>query len=178
MPGEKKVTITRVTSAEFIGRIEDLNNYDMIYMGLVADNLNYRDGHTVYNDWKMDGLKYSNVGDIVVINPKDVVNYWGYDMLKNGHAGLLDTDYINDGEALNTQLTLRGNGNNADYLTAPNTYRGSGNDITKQKVSELEDYIKAGFPVVFSDGFSAMIASIKVELMRITLITVQIFLIF
>ena len=152
-PEQKKVTITRVTSAEFIGRIEDLNNYDMIYMGLVADNLNYRDGHTVYNDWKMDGLKYSNVGDIVVINPKDVVNYWGYDMLKNGHAGLLDTDYINNGEALNTQLTLRGNGNNADYLTAPNTYRGSGNDITKQKVSELEDYIKAGFPVVFSDGF-------------------------
>ncbi|HRM97660.1 MAG TPA: DUF5057 domain-containing protein, partial [Agathobacter rectalis] len=101
-PEKKKVTITRVTSAEFIGRIEDLNNYDMIYMGLVADNLNYRDGHTVYNDWKMDGLKYSNVGDIVVINPKDVVNYWGYDMLKNGHAGLLDTDYINDGEALNT----------------------------------------------------------------------------
>ena len=152
-PEQKKVTITRVTSAEFIGRIEDLNNYDMIYMGLVADNLNYRDGHTVYNDWKMDGLKYSNVGDIVVINPKDVVNYWNYDMLKNGHAGLLDTDYINNGEALNTQLTLRGNGNNADYLTAPNTYRGSGNDITKQKVSELEDYIKAGFPVVFSDGF-------------------------
>lgn len=152
-PEEKKVTITRVTSAEFIGRIEDLNNYDMIYMGLVADNLNYKDGHTVYNDWKMDGLKYSNVGDIVVINPKDVVNYWGYDMLKNGHAGLLDTDYINNGEALNTQLTSRKNGNNADYLTAPNTYRGSGNDITKQKVSELEDYIKAGFPVVFSDGF-------------------------
>lgn len=152
-PEEKKVTITRVTSAEFIGRIEDLNNYDMIYMGLVADNLNYKDGHTVYNDWKMDGLKYSNVGDIVVINPNDYVNYWGYNMLKNGHAGLLDTDYINNGTALNTNLTLRGNGNNADYLTAPNTYRGSGNDITKQKVSELEDYIKAGFPVVFSDGF-------------------------
>ena len=49
----------------------------MIYMGLVADNLNYRDGHTVYNDWKMDGLKYSNVGDIVVINPKDVVKVIG-----------------------------------------------------------------------------------------------------
>ena len=57
----------------------------------------------VYNDWKMDGLKYSNVGDIVVINPNDYVNYWGYNMLKNGHAGLLDTDYINDGEALNTR---------------------------------------------------------------------------
>lgn len=42
----------------------------------------------------------------------------------------------------------------------------------------MEDYIKAGFPVVFSDGFSAMIASIKVELMRITLITVQMFLLF
>ena len=152
-PEKKKVTITRVTSAEFIGRIEELNNYDMIYMGLVADNLNYRDGHTVYNDWNMDGLKYSNVGDIVVIDPNYRVNYWNYDMLRNGHAGLLDTDYINNGEALNTQITSRGNGNNADYLTAPNTYRGSGNDITKQKVSELEDYIKAGFPVVFSDGF-------------------------
>ena len=122
-------------------------------MGLVADNLNYRDGHTVYNDWNMDGLKYSNVGDIVVIDPNYRVNYWNYDMLRNGHAGLLDTDYINNGEALNTQITSRGNGNNADYLTAPNTYRGSGNDIIKQKVSELEDYIKAGFPVVFSDGF-------------------------
>ena len=150
-PEQKKVTITRVTSAEFIGRIEDLNNYDMIYMGLVADNLNYRDGHTVYNDWNMDGLKYSNVGDIVVIDPGKKENFWGYDMLRNGHAGLLDTDYINDN--LNTNLTSRENGNNEDYLTAPNTYRGSGNDITKQKVSELEDYIKAGFPVVFSDGF-------------------------
>lgn len=122
-------------------------------MGLVADNLNYKDGYTVYNDWKMNGLKYSNVGDIVVINPNDWANYWGYNMLKNGHAGLLETDYINNGTALDTNLTLRKNGNNADYLTAPNTYRGSGNDITKQKVSELEDYIKAGFPVVFSDGF-------------------------
>ena len=153
-PEKKKVTITRVTSAEFIGRIEDLNNYDMIYMGLVADNLNYdKDGHTVYNDWNMNGLKYSNVGDIVVINPNDNKGYWGYDMLRNGHAGLLDTDYINGGDKLNTTLTLRKNGSNKYYITAPNTYRGSGNDITKQKVSEFEDYIKAGFPVVFSDGF-------------------------
>lgn len=155
-PEEKKVTITRVTSAEFIGRIEDLNNYDMIYMGLVANNLNYKDGHTVYNDWNMDGLIYSNVGDIVVINPRDEVNYWNYTMLKNGHAGLLDTDY--NGDTLNTNLTLRYDRwnrwkRNNSYLTAPNTYRGSGNDITMQKVSELEDYIKAGFPVVFSDGF-------------------------
>lgn len=40
------------------------------------------------------GLNTQNVGDIVVINPNDYVNYWGYNMLKNGHAGLLDTDYI------------------------------------------------------------------------------------
>ena len=153
-PEKKKVKITRVTSAEFIGRIEDLNNYDMIYMGLVADNLNYdKDGHTVYNDWNMNGLKYSNVGDIVVIDPSDDRGYWGEKMLRNGHAGLLDTDYINGGDKLNTTLTLRKNGHNKYYITAPNTYRGSGNDITKQKVSEFEDYIKAGFPVVFSDGF-------------------------
>ena len=28
-------------------------------------------------------------------------------MLKNGHAGLLDTDYINDGEALNTHAYIK-----------------------------------------------------------------------
>lgn len=70
-----------------IGRIEDLNNYDMIYMGLVADNLNYRDGHTVYNDWNMDGLKYSNVGDCCYKSER-CGKLLGYDMPKNGHVGL------------------------------------------------------------------------------------------
>ena len=65
-PEKKKVTITRVTSAEIIGRIEDLNNYDMIYMGLVADNLNYRDGHTVFYDWNKDGIKLSKERNKVV----------------------------------------------------------------------------------------------------------------
>ena len=162
-PDYENVKITCITSSEFIGRIEDLNNYDMIYMGLVADNLNYDQGHTVYNDWNMDGLIYSNVGDIVVINPADTANFWGYDMLRNGHAGLLDNDYINNGSSLNNNLTLRKSwqwlGNswrydyNQDYVTAVNTYRGSGNDITTQKVSELEDYLKAGFPIVFDGGF-------------------------
>lgn len=33
-PAEDKINITCVNSSEFIGRIEDLNNYDMIHMGL------------------------------------------------------------------------------------------------------------------------------------------------
>ena len=37
-PEKKKVTITRVTSAEFIGRIEDLNNYCLLYTSDAADD--------------------------------------------------------------------------------------------------------------------------------------------
>ena len=98
-PAEDKINITCVNSSEFIGRIEDLNNYDMIYMGLCWHNLNW--GHengnkewiSVYNDSSMNGLIYSNVGDIVVIDPSSISKDENGFTRSSGHAGLLDSDY-------------------------------------------------------------------------------------
>lgn len=145
-PSKENVTITRVTSSEFIGRIEDLNNYDMIYMGLVCDNNNKdENGNTVYNDSDMNGLIYTNVGDVAVVDPS---NY------KNGHAGLLENDYTHNGierTALDKTLTPLSDGNEK-YTQAINTYRYSGNDLTEKKKEQLENYVKAGYPLVLGKG--------------------------
>ncbi len=140
-PPEDKVNITYVTSSEFVGRIEDLNKYDMIYLGLSTGSVVNKDanGKTVYNDKKMDGLIYSNVGDVLVIPPV---------MDNNPHHGLLLNDYASDYN--NVTLTPRDDDN---YDSGLYTYRYSGNDISKENVEKLKDYIKAGFPVVVSDGF-------------------------
>lgn len=157
-PAEDKINITCINSSEFIGRIEDLNNYDMIYMGLCADNLNWNNGRTVYNDSTMNGLIYSNVGDIVVIDPTPVENHNG-NTRANGHAGLLDSDYVenNDGTGFGLKTNLPNwngdNGDNSEYIKSVNTYRGSGNDITTEKVDALNNYLKAGYPIVVANGF-------------------------
>ncbi len=146
-PESEKVKITYITSSEFVGRIEDLNQYDMIYLGLSTNDavVNKVNGETVYNDSSMNGLIYANVGDIVVAQtPAQSV----------GHYGLLKNDYYysQDGKisGVNTTLTLRSDPN---YTNAVNTYRFSGNDITKENVTNLKNYMKAGFPIVTADGF-------------------------
>lgn len=145
-PSKENVTITRVTSSEFIGRIEDLNNYDMIYMGLVCDNNNKdENGNTVYNDSDMNGLIYTNVGDVAVVDPS---------IYLNGHAGLLENDYTHNGikrTALDKTLTPLSDGNEK-YTQAINTYRYSGNDLTEKKKEQLENYVKAGYPLVLGKG--------------------------
>lgn len=144
-PSKENVTITRVTSSEFIGRIEDLNNYDMIYMGLVCDNNNKdENGNTVYNDSDMNGLIYTNVGDVAVVDQSDY---------RNGHAGLLENDYWHDENNnrtwLNNTLTPISDGKHAEAI---NTYRYSGNDLTEKKKEQLENYVKAGYPLVLGTG--------------------------
>lgn len=156
-PADDKIKITCVNSSEFIGRIEDLNNYDMIYMGLCCDNLNKRWENganiTVYNDSSMNGLIYSNVGDIVVIDPTYISNENGF-TYSRGHAGLLDSDYLDkyDG-GLGLKRKLTKPNDNEKYVQAVNTYRGPGNDITTEKVEALNNYLKAGYPIVVDKDF-------------------------
>ena len=71
---------THMTSAQFISKVEDLCNYDMIYMGLYTDTMNTNSGtkRTVYNDSNMNGLVYTNIGDR---------QYDGF------AAGAMDNDY-------------------------------------------------------------------------------------
>ena len=136
--------------------------------------------HTVYNDTNMNGLIYSNVGDIYKA-------FNGYaDVLYRG--GLLDTDYLDpNGKVNGKQPGANGRYNNieaykdedpdsdgikynfkrglseADYHKGDTyidkarsddiEYRFAGNDITEEKLNRLKEYIKSGYPIVFADGF-------------------------
>lgn len=62
------VKIVKMTTAEFNGKIEDLNKeYDMIYMGLNTGMFNTNSsGSTVYNDTTLNGKIYLHVGDKMV----------------------------------------------------------------------------------------------------------------
>lgn len=157
-PADDNIHITCVNSSEFIGRIEDLNNYDMIYMGLCCDNLNksWENGAkiTVYNDSSMNGLIYSNVGDIVVIDPTYIGNDENGSTYSRGHAGLLDSDYLTEYDnGLGLIRDFTDPDNNEEYVQAVNTYRGPGNDITTEKVEALNNYLKAGYPIVVDKDF-------------------------
>lgn len=157
-PAEDKINITCVNSSEFIGRIEDLNNYDMIYMGLCCDNLNksWENGAkiTVYNDSSMNGLIYSNVGDIVVIDPTYIGDDENGSTYSRGHAGLLDSDYLTEYDnGLGLIRDFTDPNDNEKYVKAVNTYRGPGNDITTEKVEALNNYLKAGYPIVVDKDF-------------------------
>lgn len=136
--------------------------------------------HTVYNDTKMNGLIYSNVGDIYKA-------FNGYaNVLFRG--GLLDTDYLDPhGKVNGKQPGANGRYNNieaykdedpdsdgikynfkrglseSDYHNGDTyidkarsddiEYRFAGNDITEEKLNRLKEYIKLGYPIVFADGF-------------------------
>ncbi|MFT3984747.1 MAG: DUF5057 domain-containing protein, partial [Lachnospiraceae bacterium] len=131
-----KIELTRMTTAEFIGKIEDLNaKYDMIYIGMNTGLMNMdANGKTRYNDNSMNGLVYSNVGD--------------YLYLEAYSAGLLDQDYVNNDRNRN----LKGR----SYIDINQTVarsRYSGNDITQEKEEALKDYVEAGYPVVLADSF-------------------------
>ena len=123
--------------------------------------------YTVYNEPNMNGLIYSNVGDIfqdkdagelymgglLDTDYKQIDNkynnieaYEDSDPDSNGikfnfKKGLTETDYHNNG--------VYDNKTNTDFVT----FRFPGNDITVEKLSKLKEYIKLGYPIVFADGF-------------------------
>jgi len=125
--------------------------------------------YTIYNDGNMNGLIYSNVGDLF---PE---KYYG-----NGQGflgGILDTDYEKiDNRYNNIEAYKDANSNSdsvrlnykeglteSDYHKAGVyenktytdwlTFRFPGNDITEDKLRKLKEYIDSGSPIVFADGF-------------------------
>lgn len=119
------IKITQMTTAEFIGKIDDLNTkYDLVYIGANVGKM-YTDseGSTTYNDNQMNGLIYTHVGDQVYCKPKI--------------GGLLDTDYTANGYLRATS--------NSDYV---GSYRYSGNDITTTNLKQLEEFISARYAVI------------------------------
>lgn len=148
------VNVIHMTSAEFISKVEDLCEYDMIYMGLYTDTINTSNGRTVYNDSAMNGLVYTNIGD------------YQYDYAA---IGLFDTDYSNPANHF-SQYNLSGSMQIwwspddtkpavIDYWKQPwkeglyECVRYSGNDFTDEKVEAVKNFVKSGLPVVLADNF-------------------------
>ena len=122
---------------------------------------------TVYNDSKMNGLIYSNIGD----------TYKDHDSGTLFMGGLLDTDYKKDGIKYNNIEAYRDADSNSDGIklnykanlaewdyhngsiyenktyTGDISFRFPGNDITEEKLRKLKEYIELGYPIVFADGF-------------------------
>ena len=140
-PGVKEAEITVMTTAEFVGKIEKLNEtYDLIYIGTSKDHLNMRywgssyygkpdEKHvaagTVFNDADMDGLIYYNIGDLRVVTLP--------------MAGLLTSEYKN--------------GNRNDWTYFYNYVRYGGNDISKEKMEALVSFLDGSYPVIIADDF-------------------------
>jgi hypothetical protein len=109
----------------------------MIYMGLYTDTLNTVNGRTVYNDTDMNGLVYTNIGDIQ------------YDLFTQG---LLDSEYTTPSN--HYSLTNPTGSTSIRYYYADLNYvRYSGNDFTDEKVSAIESFVKSGLPVILADNF-------------------------
>lgn len=118
------IRITKQTSLEFNGKIEDLNKmYDMIYLGLNCGNSMFTLGSDKlpkYNDADLDGKIYLHVGDRIIGNTGNNINYYPVDWLKNSQIAGFE----------------------------PSECRLPGNDITGLKKKDIQEYIKAGYPVV------------------------------
>lgn len=128
-----KINIRKMASAEFIGKIEDLNEqYDMIYLGVKTGTMNTENGKTKYNDTTMNGLIYSHVGD-----------YYDY----SGES------YNDQHRLQDASLNHKINDNSDDKNNKSTTYRGPGNDMNSTKYKELLQYVQAGYPVVIADVF-------------------------
>lgn len=138
------VQVTSMTASEFVGHIDDLTSeYDMIYIGSNEKGMSTDDTITGEN-----GLRYAHVGAgrQVLSGSKTT------ELLKL--LGQLDNEYV-----LNADGT-KAVDSDGRYLFAPfNTYgpdgggyfRGSGNDITEQKMEKLLEYVKSGYPVVLGN---------------------------
>ena len=134
------IELTRMSVAELIGHIEDLNaQYDVIYIGMNTQLLGCVEANGAdvnahranknkelipdYNDTNMRGMVYTNIGDI-----------------KRVHQAIASDDTtgrLSDSEA------------NSDTYAE----RYSGNDITEDYAKKLVQFVDASYPVILDDDF-------------------------
>ncbi|WP_283675010.1 DUF5057 domain-containing protein [Butyricicoccus sp. Marseille-Q5471] len=134
--GVTSINITHMSTAEFIGKIEDINEkYDMVYFGSSLDGFNTTGSGdnrtTVYNDSdNMNGMLYTSIGDTYSS---------GLNL-----TGLLDSDYNKSKNYYSNEYYIQ--------EASSTKFRFSGNDITYNKKSELMDFVTSGFPVIISSN--------------------------
>ena len=127
-----KIEITHMTTAEFIGRTEDLNStYDMIYMGIDSGAYNKNsNGMTVWNDKSMNGKIYFHTGDKITSSEQKI----SLKGIKEDRSVKYLWSVIKKAAVNSTEL------------------RYPGNDITAIKEKELKDFVKSGRPVVMEES--------------------------
>lgn len=138
------VEIKQMSSAEFIGKVEDLNEkYDMIYLGARVGKMNTENGVTVYNDPQMKGLIYSHVGD-----------YYDYATKTDTENVTLARETYNARHRLQDDSLDHSKTNDDDPTNkSADVYRGPGNDMNSTRYEEFCQFIEAGYPVVIADTF-------------------------
>lgn len=130
------------------------NGYaNVLYRGGILDT-DYLDPSGKVNS-KQPGAngKYNNIEAYKDADPdSDGIKY-------NYKQGLSEKDYHKKNPAQN-------NPNEDNYYLYENKvrfdaveYRFAGNDITEEKLTKLKEYIEAGYPIVFADGFVKIIGS-------------------
>ena len=65
--------------------------------------------------------------------------------------GLLDNDYVTLSNGSKLIWSPNSNAFPKEYVGKIGVMRGSGNDITKQQVSELKDFLSSGYPIIIGD---------------------------
>ncbi|ODU55283.1 MAG: hypothetical protein ABT01_06550 [Clostridium sp. SCN 57-10] len=134
------IKITTMTSAEFAGRIEDINEvYDLVYIGSDTTNIN---ANNILNS--VDGRAYNAVGSTVRTNLT--------------MTGLLDRDYFNESPNYNANdvptAPIDGRYNYNGVTSNANLMRFSGNDIPQSKANDLINFAKAGYPVILANDLT------------------------
>ena len=126
----KEIEIVQTTSTEFIGKIEDLNKeYDLIYIGSCIGS-NSLAGSIVQTSAGVANYNDQALDGKIYTHVGDTV-----DITKRA-GGLLKDEYSTN-KLENNRITTR-------Y---------AGNDITKDKVAALTEFVRAGYPVVISSTF-------------------------
>ena len=154
------LNISRVSTAEFIGRSEDLvSTYDMIYIGNDITGMHTDGGEVVYggktglnsslsdnSNTQMKGVIYAHVGGAVQFEYDD----------KTG-VGLESQSAV--GKTNGYALYAKSGDDRGRASSGKLHY--SGNDLTGLKKKQLISYIDSGLPVVVASGLTADAASSK-----------------
>lgn len=135
-----EVEITHQTTAEFIGKIEDLNTtYQMIYMGLDYSAYNTRNINGVelpdWNDDNLDGKIYLHTGDRMIST---------------------EQTWNNRNRSVKWLRQADGSTNTSTELRFP------GNDISLLKKNDLETFLNAGYPII-ADAFLYNLNALRID---------------
>lgn len=152
--------------AEFSGSQSDINNqYEMIFIGLDGQRLNYeRKGgkrYTVYNDEELNGLVYSDTGDIAT---EDEERYEGIDItpqkkdalidfMKAGYPIVVEDDFFTGQTAKDAGVDEI----NTDYVDRNSQMY----DFLRTAVNEYDDYL-----YTISDVHSSAVFAAQVNIRR------------